>query len=172
MKKILYVFILLSIALNTFLQCKSSPKNSSDENTQDNSHEEVVIQNKDEASSSSKEWPSNYYEGWVGSTTVQAFYTGLSDQISEDDERQARVRLAWLMLLESYNLTREDMPVAERLAESRLFEELGEETLLNRRENHKIMIYIKKTDPALKEKWDAALFTMENKIPRLKNLRK
>lgn len=163
MRKILFGFVLLLL----FSQCKTAEK------PKENLSDPVTInQVKDDTTNKPAGWPASYYEGWVDSTTVQAFYSTSSGSVTEEDRHQIRVRLAWLMLIESYNLSRGDMSVAERLSESRLFQEIGEETILERNEKGKWMLYIKKTDPALRSKWNSALLTMEEKLPRLRTLRK
>ncbi len=151
-----------------FLSCKSPDKKPGDVINPDNG----ITENKNVQDTSKSQWPDNYYEGWMGDTSVRAFYTSSASSYSDSEKQNARIRLAWLMLLDSYSLNRHDMEIAERLASARLFEDMGKEHILHKYQQGKLTIFIQKSDPRLREQWNAALLTMEDKIPDLKEKRK
>ena len=133
-------------------------------------------QPKEEAISAKREsrgnWSQIIKEGWVDNDTLQAYKRSWYSESIEEHVMKVRERLVWLLLVESYKVTQEDMHIAKRLAKSQLLANLGEEKVFHKVENGKIYILLQKKGRNIKEEWKYALLKIEDKISQLKELRK
>lgn len=109
-----------------------------------------------------------FKEGWISPHKVQALWQS-NNPLSMEEE--ARERLAWLMLLEYYELQREDREIARQLAKSNFFINLGSETTKIIPKASKSTIWIAKEKNGLQNEWEAFLPNLEQKYPSLKNRR-
>ena len=117
-------------------------------------------------------WTQIIKEGWLDDNTFQAYRKSLYFESMEEHLMEARERLAWLLLLDNYEVTQEDKHIAKRLAKSRLLADLGKEKVFHKIENGKIYILLQRRGQNIKTKWKHSLMKIEGKISRLRSLRK
>ncbi len=111
-------------------------------------------------------------EGWIDNDTFQAY---IKEPFSQDMERhidKAKVRLAWLLLLDSYRLRKEDYSIAKRLVNSSLYKRAGEQQVFHKIENEKAYVLVTLKADNLKEAWEYARLKIEDKLPKLQSVRK
>ena len=121
-----------------------------------------------------KEWKTSLKEGWLDDSSAQALISTVTGNgaAKEKQLKEARERLAWLLLINSYDLQRADMALAEKLARSNLFKNFGKEEIFEQVEDNKLFIIVKRSNPSLKAEWKAIKEKIEKKEPRLTALRK
>ncbi len=148
MKKSLYIGILFA-----FVFCKSEEKK------KEAPIKKEVLQ------------PQEVKEGWVRENLIQAYYVGKGVE-EEEAIFQAKKRLSWLLLIDTYELSKGDEYLAEKVARSKSFQKLGEEKIFKVKEGDIIRILYQRTGENLREKWEDLLKKLENIEPRLKILRR
>ncbi|MCS6985740.1 MAG: hypothetical protein NZM25_11530 [Leptospiraceae bacterium] len=116
-------------------------------------------------SSGSPVLEAEFTEGWISAEKAQALYQGTLDTMAAEE---ARERLAWLMLLEYYELQRGDREAARALAKSAFFHKLGHEEIKEQELRGKKLVFISKEKKGLRDEWEAFLPTLEEKYPSLK----
>lgn len=115
----------------------------------------------------------DFAEGWISADRAQAFYSTTADNLKEEtDILLARERLAWLLLLERYDLQREDRVIATQLAKSNLFQQFGTEKIEKQTKGERVTILLSKSKPGLRAEWENTLVAIENRFPELKNRRR
>ncbi|GEM_PF-1886940 len=126
------------------------------------------------SSSSATENFSTLKEGWVNLQTARAIISIKEDEMMTEEAENllARERLAWLLLLESYNLSREDKLIATRLAASESFIELAPETVRSNTHDGVKRILMEKSGSNFQGDWEAFLVRIEKKYPELSAKRK
>ena len=111
-------------------------------------------------------------EGWIDMNTFQVY---IKEPYSQDLNKhidKTKVRLAWLLLLDGYRLKKEDLSIAKRLVNSRLFKKVGEQQVFHKLENEKAYVLVVLKADNLKEIWEYARLKIEDKIPILRDRRK
>lgn len=135
------------------------------------SHNKLTITDSDSQDNFNKGgWPEQLNEGWLDATTFQALVT--TENLSREEAlEKARYRLAWLLLIHDYQLTRSDESIAERLAKSKLLGTFGKEKIFETKSGERMSILVRRQDDHLKEDWKAIREKIEAKIPSLKEKR-
>jgi len=119
------------------------------------------------------QWPTQLQEGWLDDTMFQALVTEENETTSREEMvNKCMVRLSWLLLISGYDATRQDMPIAEKLAGSKLLQEFGQQTEFFRSEEGRQYMLIRRVAANLKSVWKEMMPKIEEKYPHLKALRK
>ena len=128
---------------------------------------------KSKAGIDSEIWREASREGWHNSTRAQATFSSTDSSISKENlQKEARERLAWLLLLDSYNVTRNEKSIAQTLATSNFFASFGKEEIYEKKENGRSMVLIIRKGSNLKNDWNNSLGKLESRFPELQKLRK
>lgn len=126
-----------------------------------------------ETVSQEKLWEQAVQEGWLSDTVVQATYSSGDLQSSKEKLKvNARTRLIWLLLLNDYDLSREDREIAKDLATSKTFNSFGEERFLKRRNGDRIEGLVRRTGDKLRSQWKEIKSKLEKRYPRLRSARR
>jgi len=118
------------------------------------------------------EWPTRLKEGWLTDQIFQALVSDEGNLNRDELQKKCMVRLSWLLLLDGYDVTRQDQSIAEKLATSRLIEDFGDQTEFYKSDDQRQFMLIRRTSENLKNIWQILRPKLENKFPHLTNLRK
>lgn len=142
--------------------------------TTDNKTETSTVKQTESTTSGTNDanWPTELKEGWVSSSMVQAIYS-MPESVSDIElKQQTRERMAWLLLLKDYDLSRNDKHYAEKLAGSSSFAAFGDEIAFRKTENGKKYLALRRTGSGLEKKWQDIQLKMESKLSDLAAKRK
>ena len=162
------LFSLLTLSL---FYCKT-PVTKNGATTGNGSSSSTFVEDKQTGLMKNAKWGTSLKEGWLDEGKAQALISKSGSVDKEAMTKEARERLAWLLLLDSYDLTRADKNLAARLARSKVFRDFGSEKVFEHNEKGKAFVIVQRSASNLKKNWQNIMSRVEAKEPRLSSLRR
>ncbi len=110
-------------------------------------------------------------ERWIDNNTFQAYIKEPYTLKLAKHIYKVKLRLAWLLLLDHYQLSKNDISIAHKFANSNIFKNLGKQRVLYKINHNKIYILAVLKNNNLKKIWEDTCLEIEDKFYHLKKLK-